>query len=67
MLKNGVYRLKENCDLGREILMKEGQELEIVNGVLYVGGFPLQTYLQQYVIDWMIKNPNKLINDTRNF
>jgi hypothetical protein len=64
-----VFRLKNNFDLkipnGDTINLKGGSELHIVTDVLYMNGYPLPIGLQDYMINWIINNPNLFINDNR--
>lgn len=67
MMNNGVFRLKNDATLTHGIEFKKGQEIELIAGVIYMGGFPLQTNLQGVVKNWMDNNQNLFENDTRNF
>mgnify|MGYP003624962952 CR=1 FL=1 len=64
-MKNGVYRLNQDATLKNGLVFKKGQEFEIVNGVLYMGGFPIDTRIQQTILSWMEANQNLFKNDTR--
>ncbi len=63
----GVYRLTKDSTIGKDLNFKAGQEFEVVQNVVYMGGYPLPSYLQKTVMDWMDNNKSILINDTRNF
>jgi hypothetical protein len=65
IMKNGVYRLNQEATLKNGLVFKKGQEFEIVNGVLYMGGFPIDTRVQQTILSWMEVNQNLFKNDTR--
>jgi len=66
-MKDGVYKIKENCSVSNGIEFKKGQEIELVGGVIYMSGFPLPFNLQSMISSWMINNKELLLNDTRNF
>ena len=66
-LKNGVFRLKKDVTIMDGMDFKEGQEIELIGGVVYMGGFPLPANFQPLIKNWMDNNQNLLINDTRNF
>jgi len=67
MIQNGVFRLKRDTTVADGLEFKTGQEFEVIAGVVYMGGFPLQLNLQKLIKGWMDKNPQLFINDTRNF
>jgi hypothetical protein len=67
MIQNGVFRLKKDATVIDDMEFQKGQEFEVIAGVVYMGGFPLQLNLQKLIKDWMNKNPTLFINDTRNF
>ena len=66
-MKNGVFKLKEDVTLIEGMNFKIGQEFELIAGVVYMGGFPLQLNLQSLIKNWMDNNPHLFTNDTRNF
>tara|TARA_R110000796_G_scaffold248124_2_gene374539 strand:- start:3608 stop:3823 length:216 start_codon:yes stop_codon:yes gene_type:complete len=65
--QNGVFRLKKDSAPMDGIEFKAGQEIELIAGVIYMGGFPLQTNFQVTIKNWMDANPSLFENDTRNF
>ena len=67
MIQNGVFRLKRDATVTDDLEFKMGQEFELIGGVIYMGGFPLQTNLQGLIKRWMDNNQNLFINDTRDF
>jgi hypothetical protein len=67
MIQNGVFRLTKDSIVMDGMDFKAGQEFEVIAGVVYMGGFPLQLNLQALIKDWMSKNMPILVNDTRNF
>ena len=67
MIQNGVFRLKKDATVIDDMVFEKGQEFEVIAGVIYMGGFPLQLNLQKLIKGWMNKNPTLFTNDTRNF
>jgi hypothetical protein len=67
MLRNGVYKLKQDTVVKGELKFDSGQELEIVNNVVYIQGFPVSHDYQSLLINWMERNPKLFLNDTRIF
>lgn len=67
MLKNGVYVLKENTTVFRDLNLKKNQEIEVVNTVLYMEGYKLPNELQGTISSWMGNNLNLFKLDNRNF
>lgn len=66
-IQNGVFRLTKDSSPMTDINFKAGQEFELIAGVIYMGGFPLQTNFQTVIKNWMDANPTLFENDTRNF
>ena len=60
-----VYKLKKDALVTKGIDLKAGQELEMVMGVVYMGGFPLPFEMQQLFINFINNNKDLFINDTR--
>jgi len=67
MIKDGVYRLKKDSTVIKDVDLKRGQEIEVVNGLVYMGGYPLPSQLQPIFVKWLSDNKKDLIDDTRNF
>ena len=67
MIQNGVFRLKQEATIIDDMTLPKGQEIELIAGVVYMGGFMVQTNLQSLIKNWMDNNPHLFINDTRNF
>ena len=65
MLKNGVYRLLQNAEVGKDMPLPAGQEIEIINGVVYVNGFMVDTRLQSVFYNFILNNQNLFKDDTR--
>ncbi len=55
-MKNGVYKLKQDSTLPNSLTFKKGQEFEIISGVLYMGGFPVDFRAQNTILKWMESN-----------
>lgn len=66
-MKDGVHKLKKDSTLANGMEFKKGQEFELVGGVLYISGFPIQFNMQATIISWMDKNQDLFKDDTRNF
>jgi hypothetical protein len=64
---NKTYILKRDAQITKHILLKKGQEIEVVNEVVYMSGFPVTLDVQKTILDWIKNNPTALINDTRHF
>lgn len=60
-----VYRLKQDAVVAKDLVLKAGQELEIVMGVVYMGGFPIPPNMQQLFMNFINNNKNLFIDDTR--
>jgi len=67
MLKNGVYVLKENTSVFKDLNLNKNQEIEVVNNVLYMEGHMLPSGLQGTINQWMGKNLQLFKLDNRNF
>jgi len=72
IIANSVFRLKyaETVRLpgiSQDMVFKSGEEFHIVADVVYMQGFILPIPMQGPVKDWILKNPKKFIDDTRNF
>jgi hypothetical protein len=67
MMKNGVYKLKQNATLPNGMSFTRGTEFEIISGVLYMGGFPVDFRAQNTIVKWMQTNKHLFKNDTRNW
>ena len=60
-----VYRLKKDVEVIKGVTLKAGQELEMVMGVVYIGGFPLPPEMQLSFKNFINNNPDLFIDDTR--
>ena len=71
-IENRDYRLKngkktKKSGINETFDFKNGQEFHIVADVVYMGGFPLPPGMQKPFIDWILKNKNLFVGDTRHF
>ena len=62
-----TYVLKRDVKITKHVTLKKGQEVEVVNQVVYMGGFPVSFELQKIMLQWIKDNPDSLIDDTRHF
>ncbi len=67
MIQNKVYRLLKESVLPNGIRLPQNQEIEIVQDVVYMGGFPLPQEVQGTVYKWIQSNPTLFKDDTRIF
>ena len=67
MIKNKVYRLKQDAEVGKNMPLKSGQEIEVVMGVVYINGNMVPPDLQKVFMDWLETNPILFQDDTRNW
>ena len=65
MIKNGVYVLKEDATVKDGFKLFKNQEIGVSNNVIYIGGHPLDTRLQEMTIKWMDSNQNLFVVDNR--
>jgi len=65
MIKSKVYRLKEAAEVGKDMPLKAGQEIEIVMDVVYVNGHPVPPMMQKTFYNWVTTNPKLFTDDTR--
>lgn len=66
-IQNRVYRLKKASSLAHGMELPEGQEIEIVQDVVYMGGYMIQPELQSTLYNWIVNNPNLFEDITRNW
>ena len=66
MIHNKIYRVKQESVIPKlNLTLKQGQELEVVMNVVYMGGFMVQTNLQAAMLEWIKANPSLLIEITK--
>jgi hypothetical protein len=64
---NKVYTLLQDVQITRHTHLKKGQEIGLVNNVVYMGGYPISFDMQKVFKDWMDNNMDKLKLSTRQF
>lgn len=67
MIKNKVYRLTKDVEVAKDMPLKAGQEIEAVQGVIYINGYPVPPQFQDLFINWLESNPTLFQDDTRNW
>jgi hypothetical protein len=60
-----VLKLKTSAKMNEHLNFKEGQEFEVVNNVVYMGGFPIPSDMQPMFREWINNNPQLFVDDTR--
>lgn len=65
MIDSKVYRLKDDAEVGKDMPLKKGQEIEIVMDVVYINGNMVPPTMQEMFYNWVTKNPNLFEDDTR--
>lgn len=58
MIQNRVYRLKQDVEIGKDMPLKKGQELEIVTDVVYINGNMVPPLMQDLFYRFIINNQN---------
>jgi len=61
-IKNKMYRLKKDTEVTKNMQLKANQEISIVNDVVYVDGYPIQSELQGFFYNWIMNNPTLFDN-----
>ena len=67
MITNRVYRLKSDAEVGKDMPLPAGQELEIVTDVVYVNGNMVPPELQILFYNWIVNNPDLFDDVTKNW
>jgi hypothetical protein len=67
MIKQKVYKLKEAAEVGKDMPLPKGQEIEIVMDVVYVNGNMVPPAMQTLFYSWLTKNPHLFEDVTRNW
>ena len=65
MITNRVYKLKEAAEVGKDMPLPAGQEIEIVTDVVYVNGNMVPPDLQLLFYSFIINNPTLVEDVTR--
>jgi len=67
MIVSRVYKLKEDVEIGKDMPLKKGQEIEIVMDVVYINGNMVPPSMQPLFYGW-VKNNLTLVDDvTKNW
>jgi len=67
MIASRVYRLKQDAEVGKDMPLKSGQELEIVTDVVYINGNMVPPDLQALFYGWIVNNPTLFDDVTKNW
>jgi len=65
MQKAKVIKLIEESTVMKGATLPKDSELEVVNNVVYMNGFPIQPELQSTFMQWIDNNPQLFVDDTR--
>jgi hypothetical protein len=65
MIASRVYKLKQDVEIGKDMPLKKGQELEIVMDVVFVNGNIIPPNLQLLFYSFIINNPTLVEDVTR--
>lgn len=65
MITNRVYKLKQAAEVGKDMPLPAGQEIEIVTDVVYVNGNMVPPDLQLLFYSFIINNPTLVEDVTR--
>jgi len=67
MITNRVYKLKADAEVGKDMPLPAGQEIEIVTDVLYINGYMVPPNLQPTFYNWIVNNPDLFDDVTKNW
>ncbi len=67
MIKSRVYRLKSDVEVGKDMPLKAGQEIEVVMDVVYINGNMVPPAFQGFFLNWIKNNPTLLDDVTKNW
>jgi hypothetical protein len=67
MIQNKVYKLKKDVEVGKDMPLKSGQEIEIVTDVVYINGNMVPPSLQSLFYTFIMDNPTLFDNVTKNW
>lgn len=59
--------VKQDSNVTNNIKFTKGQQLDIVDEVVYFNGVMFQPNVQKLILNWINENPNLFINDTKNY
>ena len=51
MIQNKVYRLKQDVEIGKDMPLKKGVEIEVVMNVIYIGGNMVPPIFQHHFLN----------------
>ena len=66
-MENGVLKVKKDLELNGGINFKKGTEIEIVQNVIYMQGFPLPREYQTMVMNLIKSNKESFEDVTRSW
>lgn len=67
MITNRVYRLKKDIEIGQDMPLKSGQELEVVMDVIYINGFMVPPAMQNLFMKFLLNNGELFEDVTKNW
>ena len=67
MIQNKVYRLKQDVEIGKDMPLKKGVEIEVVMNVIYIGGNMVPPIFQHHFLNWVNNNLSLLDDITKNW
>lgn len=69
MQEEKVLKLKEEIEFKElnNLKFNKNQEFEVVNRVVYIGGYILPPEMQNFILSWIENNPNSFEDVTRNW
>lgn len=67
MINARVFKLKQDVELKHGLKFLKDSEIEVVQDMVYMGGFPLPPQFQEYLYGWIIQNQNLLEDVTKNW
>ena len=67
MIKNKVFRLKQDAEVASGMPLKAVQEIEIVMDVVYINGNMVPPQMQGLFYSWLINNPTLFDDVTKNW
>jgi|TARA_R110000868_G_C10864069_1_gene761744 hypothetical protein len=65
MQKARVIKLIKESTVMKGATLPKDTELEVVNDVVYMGGFPIPPEMQGIFLNWIDTNPKLFKDDTR--
>jgi hypothetical protein len=65
MIEIKVLKVKKDVEVTKGVLLQEGQEIEIVMDVVYIGGNMVPPPMQPIFYSFVTNNPQLFEDDTR--